>query len=331
MIYYLCHPGHCYTLAVILLYHGKGLRDRFRLVPYGKLAPLRRAGPGVVIWTDFDRLEPDALAEAGALRADLERARPDLHHLNDPRRSEQRFALLRRLHEEGRNAFGVRRPDEPLDGLRFPVFLRDEVGAAYQAPPLLYIRAALDAAIAELPTLGMKRPMIVEFGSRPQQDGYYRKYGAYRVGERIFPQHCLAQQDWFVKDSPLRPEHVQEHIDYFYGNPHAAELRRIFDDAGIEYGRVDYTVIDGRIQVFEINTNPAVLGDPPTPWQPYPQKRYAEPYVEALLALPQAGVLAVDDEIDRRHRRLLRPLRQEYDRRRRRLTLSRARRRFLRR
>lgn len=330
MIYYVSHPGHCYTIGVVLLYHGERLRDLFRLVPYGKLNPLKQAGPGVVIWTDFDRLSEGELAEAAAMRNELKASRTDLAHLNDPRRSEQRFALLRRLHDEGSNAFGVRRPDEPLDGLRYPVFLRDEVGASYAAPPLLRDRNALEAAIAALPGSGLIRPMIVEFGTRPAPDGFYRKYGAYRVGEEIFPQHCFIHRDWFIKHAPhLRVEHRDEHYAYFFGNPHAAELRRLFDAAHIEFGRIDYTMVDGRIQVFEINTNPAVLADPPTLFQPYDQRPYARGYVEALLALPQAAVVGRHDELDRRHRRHLRRLRREFRRARWRLTLERAKRRCL--
>ncbi|HKY95016.1 MAG TPA: hypothetical protein VJL84_06895 [Kiloniellales bacterium] len=329
MIYYVCHPGHCYTVAVVLLYHGERLRDLLRLVPYGKLTPLREAGAGVVIWTDFDRLDPDELREAGAFRAELEATRPDLLHLNDPRSSEQRFALLRRLYDEGTNAFDVRRPDQPLDGLRYPVFLRDEVGASSAAPTLLHDRSTLEAAIAALPGSGLRRPMIVEFGSRPGPDGYYRKYGAYRVGTQIFPQHCFAQQHWFIKHSQLRPEHRAEHIAYVLGNPHRAELLPLFEAAKITFGRIDYTLVDGRIQVFEINTNPAVLAEPPTWLQPYDQRPYARHYVEALLALPQARRVHRQEELDRRHRRLLRRLRGDFRRKRWKLTLERAKRRYL--
>jgi hypothetical protein len=34
---------------------------------------------------------------------------------------------------------------------------------------------------------------------------------------------------------------------------------RIFDRAGITYGRIDYGLLSGRIQVWEINTNPMVI------------------------------------------------------------------------
>ena len=59
-------------------------------------------------------------------------------------------------------------------------------------------------------------------------------------------------------------EHYDQHLDYVRTNPHADELRKLFGAANIEYGRIDYTIADGRIQVFEINTNPAGAWDPAT-------------------------------------------------------------------
>jgi hypothetical protein len=285
-----------------------------------------------VIWTDFDRLSGGELAATAALRDELLTSRTDLMHLNDPRQSEQRFALLKRLHDQGANDFDVRRPDGPLDGLRYPVFLRDEVGASYATPPLLHDRSALDAAIAGLPTGAMVRPMVVEFGTRPWADGYYRKYGAYRVGETIFPQHCYAAPNWFIKYmQALRPEHSAEHRHYIANNPHAERLRPLFDAAQIEFGRIDYTLLDGSIQVFEINTNPSVLADPPTLFEPYDQRPYAKSYVDALLALPQAEVRGQQNELDRRHSGILQRLRRDLRRRRWQLTLERAKSRLLRR
>lgn len=324
MLYYVCHPGHAYTLAVVLLYYGRALRPYLRFVPYGRLDTLSDAATGTVIWTDFDRLDASALAEAGALRRQLGERRPDLAHLNDPLASRQRFDLLRRLRQAGLNDFDVRRPEEPLEGLRYPVFLRDEVGASYRAPELLADRVALDAALASLAAEGFERPMIVEFGARPGPDGWYRKYGAFRVGERIYPQHCFIHPHWFVKHcAPLtQPNRQREFADYLLGNPHAAQLREIFDLAGVQYGRIDYTLVEGRIQVFEINTNPAVLSSPPTWFDSYREKRHAEDHIAALLALPSARAAAAQPEIDRRHRRTVRGFRGRYRRAWLRLTLA---------
>ena len=311
MIYYVCHPAHTYTCAVVLLWYGDALRPFFRMVPYGALHLLHGAGPGVVIWTDFDRLDENELAQTARIRTEL--GSQDLLHLNHPLLSEQRFDMLERLYREGVNKFGVRRPGQPLDGLRYPVFLRDEIGALKSAPPLLPNRSSLETAIAALPSAGMKRPMIVEFGAQPGSDGYYRKFGAYRVGERIFPQHCFISTNWFLKyGDSLLPEHYAEHLAYVEDNPHAGELRRLFDGAKIDYGRIDYTVAGGRLQVFEINTNPAVLGRPPALDDRFDQGPYARRHVEALLALPNATVPASHAKVDAAHNWKLEQLRGFY-------------------
>lgn len=247
--------------------------------------------------------------------------------LNDPLLSEQRFDLLARLKAEGLNSFAVRRPGEPLAGLRYPVFLRDEEGASFVKPELLADRAALESALAALPASGFAGPMIVEFCGAPGPDGYYRKYGAFRIGERIVPQHCLVWRDWFIKHGEaMSPVHRRQNADYRAANPHEAELRAVFDAARIAYGRIDYTLREGRIEVFEINTNPAILGLPPT-WprgilDPYDQRPYAAEYVEAVLALPGASRLAQDAEIDRRHASRMTELARELRRRRLALTTT---------
>jgi hypothetical protein len=295
VIYYVCHPSHTYTCAVLQLWYGDELRSVFRVVPYDRAHLLQQSGPGVAIWTDFDRLDRRALDQTARLQSLLKH----LAHLNHPLRSEMRFAMLQRLYREGINQFAVRRPYEKLDGLHYPVFLRDELGASKIAPTLLPDRASLESAISVLPSSGMASPIVVEFGAKPHNDGFYRKYGAYRVGERIYAQHCIASRDWFIKlGGELSAEHYDQHLDYVRSNPHAGELRKLFDAANIEYGRIDYTIVNGRIQVFEINTNPAVLGQPPKPDDTYDQAPYARDHVEALFALPNATDYSKNDMLD---------------------------------
>ena len=41
-------------------------------------------------------------------------------------------------------------------------------------------------------------------------------------------------------------------------NRHGEELRPAFEIGGIEFGRADFGLVDGRPQVYEINTNPTI-------------------------------------------------------------------------
>jgi hypothetical protein len=68
----------------------------------------------------------------------------------------------------------------------------------------------------------------------------------------------MISDSWIVKYGlkNLPPELVEEEQAYVTDNPHAEQLLKIFDLAQIDFGRIDYCVANGRIEVFEINTNP---------------------------------------------------------------------------
>jgi hypothetical protein len=51
------------------------------------------------------------------------------------------------------------------------------------------------------------------------------------------------------------PAMIEEEVAFLESNPHADALRECARVAGISYGRIDYSLLDGRPQVWEINTN----------------------------------------------------------------------------
>jgi hypothetical protein len=51
---------------------------------------------------------------------------------------------------------------------------------------------------------------------------------------------------------------VQEELEFVSQNPHHEQLLKIFELAGVEYGRIDYAIKDGRVQTWEINLNPTI-------------------------------------------------------------------------
>ncbi len=53
----------------------------------------------------------------------------------------------------------------------------------------------------------------------------------------------------------VEPALIEEEVAYLDTNPHAAELLAYAQIANIAYGRFDYAVLNGRLQIFEINTN----------------------------------------------------------------------------
>jgi hypothetical protein len=323
MIFYVCHGSHAYTQASLLLYYRQDLQTLFRLVPYEKAGLLGALSVGTVIWSDMDRLTEAEIDTASKLSHKINLEQAGIVQLNHPRESLQRFDLLRKLFADSINNFQVHRPDALPEDIRYPVFLRDEAGAAYKAPRLLRMRRELDDAIVALPDMKFVRPMVVEFESKAGLDGLYRKYAAYRIGDSTYAQHCFAKRDWFVKDPGKGVPRAtrKEHLDYVRDNPHAPDLLPVFDKASITYGRIDYTIVDGRVQVFEINTNPTVLSYPPTPFDTFDSMPYANMHADALLALPDARDLSSTAEIDRTHFEILAALRRQYRKRRRKLVL----------
>ncbi|RJT28745.1 hypothetical protein D3227_33475 [Mesorhizobium waimense] len=294
-IYYLCAEDHTYTIGVFCEYYENPLKGFLRIVPYQQLDTLGLVTPGTFIFTDFERLSPRQLESVIGLHATLAGHNPDLRLLNNPAVAVGRFDLLKRLKALGINRFDVHRLKERDRIVRFPVFLR---WASQHVPPLsglLQTAADLEDAIAGLPAQIRDDPdlMIVEFGAAPSPDGRYRKYSAFRVGEAIYPQHCFISSDWYVKysNADLSDADRAEHHRYVQVNPHAEELRSIFQIAGIDYGRIDYGLVDGQVQTFEINTNPTVNSRPPWWDKSTNYAFYADLHSRAMLTLarPASG------------------------------------------
>jgi hypothetical protein len=126
---------------------------------------------------------------------------------------------------------------------------------------LLRTRRDLEEALEVFDRSGEVRDglMIVEFCDTADARGIYRKYGAFVVGDRVFPKSLQFSRHWVQKRPDLKDEELlREERAYVEENPHEEALRGIFKLARIEYGRMDYAILDGKIQVWEINTNPTV-------------------------------------------------------------------------
>jgi hypothetical protein len=256
---------------------------------------------GTVIFSDLERFWNAQFRLVTQLYHRLAAAPRPVHLINSPMRTLARYGLLRRLREQGLNSFDVYRADEQRKPARFPVFLRNERDHRGPLTDLLRGQAALDRMLNHLTEAGgpLSLLLVTEFSNVRSPDGLYRKYGAYIVGDRIIPRHLYFSNHWNVKDFRTRiPPRFQEsnlfaeELDYLHGNPHEAALRQIFKLAGIQYGRIDYSLrADGGIETWEINTNPVHMVAAVPPGTP----RYDEIFVpfndrlhEALMALPGA-------------------------------------------
>jgi len=98
----------------------------------------------------------------------------------------------------------------------------------------------------------------------------------------------LFSRKWVTKKPDVVSDAtVEEERDFLQRFPHREQIEEVFRVGGVEYGRVDYGVKDGRVQVWEINTNPVVVPrrDTLDPKRLELQSRSAEQIAEALRAL----------------------------------------------
>jgi hypothetical protein len=166
---------------------------------------------------------------------------------------------LRALREAGINDFNAYRLDEVNHEVRYPVFVRYTDQHIGPSTGLLHSERELDDALGKLLVEGHppERLIVVEFQDTSDGTGRFRKFGAFRLGEHVYAGHMMAANEWSVKREINDAELVgQGDLEFVRNNPYADQIMQAFQIAGITWGRIDFGVLDGRIQVWEINDNP---------------------------------------------------------------------------
>ena len=228
---------------------------------YDRLFRADQVPAATFIFTDHERLYPWEVRLAGRVFRSLQAA--GLRCLNDPARVLTRFRLLRALHKAGINPFDVYRADDDPRPRRFPVFIRAEQDHGHPLGGLLQSQQELDAELARIARKGVALTglVVIEFCAEPFAPGIWRKFGTFRIGERLHMNHHVTQDNWMVKHGTpgLCPDWLYA-LEYetVVENRYPAAVAEAFRIAGIEYGRADHGMFEGRDVVFEINTNPKI-------------------------------------------------------------------------
>ena len=261
VIHFLVSAAYAFSIDEYLSVDRPALAARFRVLHYEALPSLTQFPRGTYVLAGLDQLNAAQLALVTELHARLA-ATDGVRMLNHPARTLRRFDLLRTLHARGRNDFRAVRAGSSLAGLRYPVFLRGERSHNGAISPLLHSAREVERAIGLALVRGhpFDDLLVVEFCSTRCPDGLFRKYSAFIVGDRV-QGRCLEHgAHWMLKFESARftrPLVMEEH-DYVFGNPHQRELAEIFAIAGVRYGRIDYSVKDGRVETWEINLNATI-------------------------------------------------------------------------
>ncbi|OOZ41486.1 hypothetical protein BOW53_03690 [Solemya pervernicosa gill symbiont] len=259
MINFITATGHDYSVEA--LSEADGGFD-LKTSSYDELFAKRSLTAGSYIFSDLERLMPWELRIASEVYHSLNKAE-GCRPLNNPARAQSRVELLKGLHRLGVNDFDVYRADEYPAPRRFPVFVRWEGDHGKPLSDLLLTQADLENSLTQLRETGypLRGLLVVEFCAEETSPSVYRKYGAFRVGDRIVAHHFVIEDNWNVKYGKIglaSDDDFRDEIAYVRENPHAEQLMKIFQQAGIEYGRADYGLVGGRMQVYEINTNPHI-------------------------------------------------------------------------
>jgi hypothetical protein len=243
-----------------LEYWGKGVADRVSVLNYDDLPRCTSLPRGVYILSSLDQLLPAGQRYLAEVVEQL--TRQGVSVFNAPGVALLRYPLLKELHRVGLNRHKAVRAAEDPTSLVYPVFLREANRHTGPASPLIYTPAELEIELGLALVRGhrLDELLIMEYFDTASSDGYYRKYAAFVVGTEIIPRGLALGRTWALKfaQSEFTPAMAAEEREYMLQNPHDAALRDIFRVGGVRYGRIDYSLKDGKIETWEINLNPTI-------------------------------------------------------------------------
>ena len=262
MINFFVTRKKAHIISPLLVEWSKELKKNLKVIAYDQLPIVKAVAPGAFVFSDLERLTENQLALICDFCDQLQAYDLKIPIINHPRTALTRFNLLQKLHAEGINRFNAYPATDLECDIKYPVFLRLNNDHSGPRSGLLKGREQRDVALMQAVMSGfdVNQLLQVEFCETKSDDGFYRKYSAFRIGEYIIPGHIIFNTDWIAKDGePPGAGRKREQEKYMADNPHADQIIEIFKLAGIEYGRIDYSIFDGTIQTWEINTNPVLI------------------------------------------------------------------------
>ncbi len=279
MIYFLLTRRNSFTVRNFLRSRGSAFSDRIRIIHWEEIGHLKSIRAGTFVFSDLDFLTPPQRLVAVRIFRQLQNRYPHVPVLNNPEAVLLRYDLLKKMAESGINMFTIARANEPLSHLKYPVFIREADRHTGTLTQLLHSETEVKREIKKLNLLGYRSEalLVVEYVDA-SDGGVFLKYSAFVLGDCVMPRYLNFSHDWNVK-SMVSPEDVlmnsrkADVAAYMNTNPHADWLKMIFNTAGITYGRADYALVNGKLQVWEINLNPAFVRPPKRVTKDHQQQR----------------------------------------------------------
>ena len=260
MIVYLISADHAYTVRSYLRqWVSPREKEAIQIVFYEETPWGWLHLPATYIFTDIERLSAGESAAAAAYAETLLAC--GYRVLNRPAKVATRLELQNRLYARGINPFR-QWPRASFQQSRFPAFLRRANTHAGSLGDLIHDSGQLMDRLNSLPASERLAAdlILVEFCDTKDDQGRYHKFSAMRVGEAIVPRHVFTSLNWMLKiPDILDAQAVALECEFVRHFPHHDALQNVFAIGGIDFGRVDYSVQDGKIRVWEINTNPGLM------------------------------------------------------------------------
>ncbi|GIK32863.1 MAG: hypothetical protein BroJett009_18550 [Armatimonadota bacterium] len=293
MILYIATANNLNTIGHLIEEWVPDLAGLIRTLRYDQLVEVESLPDATYLFADLARLSDPAreIVKSFADRVALAGHRI----VNEPRVAKGRYELLRGLFESGRNPFNAYRLSEFPREVRFPVFVRLGRDHSTSESPLLENRADLDEylVLALLHGLDPNDLLVIEFEDVADERREVSKFGAFRVGGQVLPRHLLRGSHWAQRVALRSPSFrlIEDERAYCESNPHQQEILDIFNFAGLEYGRIDYSIKGGKVVTWEINDNPMPMSARSvyTPEHLPHQERFAEALAAALRSLDEGS------------------------------------------
>ncbi|MBX2969085.1 MAG: hypothetical protein KF803_06920 [Cyclobacteriaceae bacterium] len=297
MIYFLTTRRNSKQIRNFLRAGGAHFENRLTVIFYENLERLRSLKAGSFIFSDFDLLTPAQREVVKRIFDQLKNRYPELKLYNNPNHVLLRYDLLKRMRALGINKFDVVRATETFGHLRFPLFIREADRHTGPLTPLLHAEEEVNHHLRLLKALGysLYDLLIIEYVDASSTDGMFIKMSGFVLGDSVMPRYLNYSPTWMVKSTvypndELMKQRQQEVEAYMRTNPHRQWLQQVFKEANITYGRADYALVNGELQLWEINLNPAFVRPPRDPDKDPSEQRFMrhEFYKQFFVALEEA-------------------------------------------
>jgi hypothetical protein len=264
MVIFLTLPEGTGHIDAFYSRYGARARRRVAEITYHELLRRGRAPGAAYVFTDRERMNLPQRRIAANIWDQLLAGGAAFRTYNHPLKQLGRFELLRKLYDMGVNRYNVYRLAELPTKVRFPVFIRAENDHNGPRTALVHTRAELDQETDRLLLHGLEPEnlLVIEFEDTSDESGFFHKRGVLLAGDETVANHIYTSKSWIGKSETANETLAQREAsdEFFRNNPDAELVMPFFELAGIQYGRIDYCISGGAIQVWEINDNPSYGG-----------------------------------------------------------------------